>query len=175
MLDMQMPEMDGLAIARAIKTDAALAAARLILLTPFGTTFTQHEQRNFGIAALCSKPVHQSTLLACFSNAMMADDLTPNGIQSTTSTVLTSSASLQNRILIVEDNQTNQLVALSQPRTLGCAPDIAATDLRPWKLYSPLTMTQCLWIAKWRTWTGLKLPLKSAVVKARTTIPGLSQ
>jgi len=111
---------------RAIKTDAALAPARLILLTPFGTTFNQHEQRNLGIAALCSKPVRQSTFLACFSNAMMADDLTPNAIKSTTSTVLTSSASLQNRILIVEDNRTNQLVALSQLRTLGYAPDIAA-------------------------------------------------
>jgi two-component system sensor histidine kinase/response regulator len=73
MIDMQMPRMNGLAIALAIKTDPAFAATRLILLTPFGKTVSQDEQRNFGIAALCSKPVRQSTLVDCFSNAMTAN------------------------------------------------------------------------------------------------------
>ena len=63
MIDLQIPEMDGLAIAQAIKSEPEFAPIRLIMLTPFGKTLSQDEQRNFGIAALSSKPVRQSMLL----------------------------------------------------------------------------------------------------------------
>ena len=108
MIEMRMPEMDGLAIARAIKTDPALAATRLIMLTPFGKTLNQEEQRDFGVAALCSKPVRQSTLFDCLSNAMTADELTPNAIKSTIAMIPMLSTPPKSRILIVEDNQINQ-------------------------------------------------------------------
>jgi CheY-like chemotaxis protein len=126
MIDLQMPEMDGLAIALAIKSDSEFAPIRLILLTPFGKTLSQDEQRNFGIAALCSKPVRQSMLLDCFANAMIADQLPPKTSNSKTTMVSPLSAPGKCRILIVEDNAINQLVAVGQLKKLGYAPDIAA-------------------------------------------------
>jgi CheY-like chemotaxis protein len=43
MIDLQMPEMDGLAIALAIKSEPEFAPIRLIMLTPFGKTLSQDE------------------------------------------------------------------------------------------------------------------------------------
>jgi two-component system sensor histidine kinase/response regulator len=59
-LDMQMPEMDGLTLARAIKADPALAAARLIILTSFGQAFSPEELKAANIEAYLVKPVKQA-------------------------------------------------------------------------------------------------------------------
>jgi two-component system, sensor histidine kinase and response regulator len=71
MIEMQMPEMDGLALARGIKTDPALARTKLIILVPFGKTLSRDERRDFGIVALCSKPVRQSTLFDCLLSVIL--------------------------------------------------------------------------------------------------------
>ena len=43
LLDVQMPEMDGLTLARAIKGDRALTGTRLIVLSSFGQAFSPAE------------------------------------------------------------------------------------------------------------------------------------
>src|ERR1700731_2453712 len=51
LLDVQMPEMDGLTLARAIKGDPALAGTLLIVLTSFGQAFSPAELKAAGIEA----------------------------------------------------------------------------------------------------------------------------
>jgi HPt (histidine-containing phosphotransfer) domain-containing protein len=46
-----MPEMDGLALARAIKADATLAATRLVLLSSLGDRLSESELKAVGLAA----------------------------------------------------------------------------------------------------------------------------
>ena len=46
LLDLQMPEMDGLTLARAIKGDRALTGTRLIVLSSFGQAFSPAELIN---------------------------------------------------------------------------------------------------------------------------------
>jgi two-component system, sensor histidine kinase and response regulator len=65
LLDMQMPEMDGLTLAAAIKADPAIADTRLILLTSLGHAIGSVELEQKGIEALLVKPVKQSRLLDC--------------------------------------------------------------------------------------------------------------
>jgi two-component system sensor histidine kinase/response regulator len=126
-IDMQMPLMDGLTLARAIKLDPALAATKLIMLMPVGKTLSQDELRSAGIAATRSKPVRQSTLFDCLSNAMTSNELTAKAINPITEALSTSTALPRGRILIVEDNRVNQLVALGQLETLGYDAKVVST------------------------------------------------
>ena len=70
LLDVQMPEMDGLTLARAIKGDPILAGTRLIVFTSFGQAFSPAELKATGIEAYLVKPVKQSRLFDCLVSAM---------------------------------------------------------------------------------------------------------
>src|ERR1700732_3958218 len=70
LLDVQMPEMDGWTLARAIRTDPALAGTRLIVLTSVGQAFDPAELKAAGIEAYLVKPVKQSRLFDCLVSAM---------------------------------------------------------------------------------------------------------
>jgi CheY-like chemotaxis protein len=65
LLDVQMPEMDGLTLARAIKTDPAIAKTRLIVLTSMGKALSAAELKEAGLEAYLVKPVRQSRLFDC--------------------------------------------------------------------------------------------------------------
>ena len=71
LLDVQMPEMDGLTLARAIKADPAIAGTRLIALTSLGHAISARELKKFGIDAYLVKPTKQSRLFYCLLNAMV--------------------------------------------------------------------------------------------------------
>jgi CheY-like chemotaxis protein len=68
-IDLEMPNMDGMALAREIKSDPAIAASRLILLASFGKGINSEELRSAGFVDCCFKPMRQSTLLDCLANA----------------------------------------------------------------------------------------------------------
>jgi two-component system, sensor histidine kinase and response regulator len=70
LLDVQMPEMDGLTLARAIKGDPPLADTRLIVLTSVGQAFSSAELKAAGIEAYLVKPVKQSRLFDSLASAM---------------------------------------------------------------------------------------------------------
>ena len=70
LLDVQMPEMDGLDLARAIKADQTIVSTRLIVLTSLGRSLAAGELEAIGIDAYISKPVKQSRLFDCLVNVM---------------------------------------------------------------------------------------------------------
>jgi len=119
-IDMEMPGLDGLALARQIKADASIAATRLILLTRFGQRIAPDELRAAGIADCRPKPVRQSALFDCLANAL---------VESTQAAGNPGGGSVEpqrqrtERILLAEDNSVNQKVALGQLRKLGFAAD----------------------------------------------------
>src|SRR5258708_790109 len=133
LLDMQMPEMDGLSLAKAIKDDPAIASIRLIILTSLGHTLSKKEMNEIGIDAYLIKPVKQSRLFDCLVNVIgktKAEKIFTT--QQTTAVVAIPETQPQLgklRILLAEDNQVNQKVALGQSRKLGCTADIAANGL----------------------------------------------
>jgi PAS domain S-box-containing protein len=124
LLDLQMPEMDGLTLAHAIKKDPSIAATRLIILTSFGQALSAIELKEAGIEACLVKPVKQSRLFDCLATAM--DKAAPQTALARSATSATSATiyskpnpQIRNaRILLAENNTVNQMVALGQLQNL---------------------------------------------------------
>jgi signal transduction histidine kinase/DNA-binding response OmpR family regulator len=118
-LDYQMPEMDGLELAEAIRADGRFEKVRLLLLS--SAPLKEHRSRidRSAIGAAYQKPVRRATLLRAIQNLLGAEATpvvtrAPSAPESTAGPVAGSA-----RILIVEDNAVNRVLAESMVRRLG--------------------------------------------------------
>jgi len=124
LVDFQMPEMDGLALVRAIRNDPVIGTIRLVVLTSHGQSLKPTELQELGIDLCLIKPIKQSRLFNCLSEVAdpVAAQTSPPGIASFPYAAFPSEIppSLENlRILLADDNQTNRKVALGQLDKLG--------------------------------------------------------
>jgi PAS domain S-box-containing protein len=124
-LDMKMPEMDGLALARAIKQDAALAGVRLVLLTSFGQRGHGAEATRIGIAAYLTKPVDEADLYDCLVEVL--DETRPGRGQHlvTRHSLREQRPPVAAAVLVAEDNEVNQKVAAKILERLGYRVELA--------------------------------------------------
>ena len=129
-LDMQMPDMDGIAVARAIKADPRIADTRIVILTSLAYHPDEADFRRLGISAYLTKPVKQSRLLDCLSDVLAQADAAASGQSSAGSRVPQSPRPAPEpkalRILLAEDNAVNQKVALRQLAKMGYTADAVA-------------------------------------------------
>lgn len=120
-LDMQMPEMDGLTLARLIKNDPRFADLLLIMMTSLDQRSNWQALATEGIGLCLTKPVRQSQLLDGLLNLMVQQQPITVALPVEKSTVLKTDLC----ILLAEDNLVNQKVALRQLAKLGYQVDIA--------------------------------------------------
>ncbi|MEK6631897.1 MAG: response regulator, partial [Nitrospirota bacterium] len=132
-LDMHMPEMDGIELARRIKNDPAISAVQLVLFASLGRRGDMAVARDAGIAAYLTKPMRQAQLLDCLSLVLgNRDRPLVASLPQETKTIITrhslaeAQADLRGRVLVVEDNPVNQKVAVKMLEKLGCRVDVAA-------------------------------------------------
>jgi two-component system sensor histidine kinase/response regulator len=111
LLDAQMPEMDGFALAEIIKRNPDWKTATVMMLSSAGQRGDAVRCRDLGVAAYLTKPVRQGELL---DGILIALGTRPDSKMApllvTRHTLRESRNRL--RILLVEDNAVNQLVAL---------------------------------------------------------------
>jgi CheY-like chemotaxis protein/HPt (histidine-containing phosphotransfer) domain-containing protein len=135
--DMQMPGMDGEAVGRAIRADARLADTRLVMLTSLGVRHGAQHYEEIGFSSCATKPIRRVELLNLLSQALgdpadrMAEPAKmPEPAAPQQSPVALTAAALGNaRILLAEDNFTNQEVALGILKKLGMRADAVANGM----------------------------------------------
>ncbi len=124
-LNRQLPAMDGLTLARAIKNDPAVADTRLIIMTLLGDSRHDGEFEEAGILTCLTKPVKQAQIRECLFQALGTS--AANAVPVTRAHAVTPVvAGSRGRVLVAEDNMINQKVALLQLRKLGYSADAVA-------------------------------------------------
>ena len=126
LIDMQMPDMDGESVGRAVKADAELAETRLALLTSLGSRCDTKHLQEIGFSAYAVKPIRQEELKEVLSWALTNDASQPIAASHTAAEATARFADRRARILLVEDNITNQQVALNILKKLGLTADAVA-------------------------------------------------
>jgi signal transduction histidine kinase/PleD family two-component response regulator len=125
-LDLQMPDMDGIALAHAIKIDSAICGTKLILLTSLGEQLDAEALRTTGISACLIKPAKQSELFDCLAATLRGGPtIVCRESESTVCAHPASESTSPVRILLADDNNINQQMALGQLGKLGHAADVA--------------------------------------------------
>jgi len=130
-LDMDLPEMDGLTFAQSVKAEAGLAATRLMVLTSLGRRLNTVTMQATGISACLVKPLRQSRLFDCLVNVMSLSGtgtIEPmDGERPSLYELSPLAAAPKNvRVLLAEDNMVNQRLALKQLKKLGYNADAVA-------------------------------------------------
>ncbi len=133
-----MPEMDGEMLGQAIKRDPLLRDIELIMLSSLGQEGDVRERlRKIGFAAYLVKPARQSELLETLTTIwdahcshrtidLMDDDRYFPQAHEAPTTGSAEHPFAGTRVLLAEDNATNQIIAAMMLRSLGCEVDIAA-------------------------------------------------
>lgn len=123
--DYQMPAMNGLDLAHAIRAEPEIADAQIIILS--SSSFADDHQRQMSelkIASALMKPIRSSEL-----RGTILDALTPREKKDSKSVdhdvVDSPEEKLEYSILLVEDNPVNQEVACEMLTELGCMVEIA--------------------------------------------------
>jgi len=129
-LDMQMPEMDGLSLAQEIRKSGPQAAKiPIVMLTSLGRREVSEQPGDFD--AFLTKPIKPSALfnvlVSLFSGQAVA--ITPRRTGEDAALDQSMGQQCPLRILLAEDNATNQKLAMILLKRIGYQADLASNGL----------------------------------------------
>jgi len=127
LLDMHMPGMNGITLAKVIKADPKLARTRLIMLTSLGQLMDDEELEKAGISACLVKPVKHARLYECLTGLRSPPKKKGSAQDQAAAAAPAPPPNL--RILLAEDNVINQKVAVAQLRKLGYTAQVVGNGL----------------------------------------------
>jgi len=117
LIDRQMPGMDGLELAEKIRSDAAMADTRILMLTSGGHPGDANRCRKLGVSAYLLKPVLKPDLLSAILAALGHRKKTQPAPPLMTRHTLRESRQMS--ILVAEDNPVNQAVIIRALQKMG--------------------------------------------------------
>ena len=126
MIDWLMPGLDGIETSRRIRQDLKLTIP-IIMMTAFGKDSERLEAEKVGINVFLTKPIYQSTLFNAIMDAFGEEALVGTVMEKR----ITTKASIYKkhlkgiRVLVAEDNLTNQEIALAILESAGIFVEIA--------------------------------------------------
>jgi signal transduction histidine kinase/CheY-like chemotaxis protein len=125
LLDAHMPEMDGFAVAHAIRARPAWAHTAIVMLTSSGDHGDAERCRELGMSARLTKPVRQADLRRALLAALTERGVSPSEPGAPVEIAAPSPGRLQ--ILLAEDNVVNQQVAVGMLTRRGHRVTVAAS------------------------------------------------
>ena len=138
-LDHEMPIMDGEQLARTIKADAELKNTALVLHSSIGVRGDAVRMKKAGFSAYLTKPAREAELLNTLVTLWAHWRPAPSGHVVALHSLADGSGIIspaepvqpvfRARVLIVEDNAVNQIVAARLLEKMGCRVDVAADGL----------------------------------------------
>ncbi len=131
LIDMQMPGMNGEALGRVIAGDERFEDVSLLMMTSMGTKGDVKRLEKVGFAAYLNKPIRQAELLGCLGTMLASkiSEAVPKKSSLITRHSIRDMRRANVRILVAEDNITNQQVALGIMKKLGLSADVVADGL----------------------------------------------
>ncbi|MCK5893881.1 MAG: response regulator [Endozoicomonadaceae bacterium] len=151
-LDMNMPDIDGVTLSKAIEADSQIRSVRRIMLTSSGYMSEQKCRDAFLLGSL-TKPYRQANLLKLTKQAMglskeecpIQRQLLANDSENTENTENIFGPNIS--LLLVEDNIVNQKVALAMLKKIGLTATVANNGklgVEAWeKNYYDLILMDC--------------------------------
>ncbi len=125
LLDMNMPEMDGETLGRLIREEPGLEGIRCVMLTSAALRGDGERMRQAGFDAYLTKPLKEGHLRRCLEALRRGGDELRSDAPMITRHVLEETGRRNVRILLVEDNVTNQKVAATILERRGCRVEVA--------------------------------------------------
>jgi signal transduction histidine kinase/CheY-like chemotaxis protein/HPt (histidine-containing phosphotransfer) domain-containing protein len=125
LLDANMPDMDGFAVAEQMSVHPELGGTTIMMLTSSGQFGDAGRCRALGIRAYLTKPIRQADLFDAISRALQTPSRKADDLQIDSSAVPVRRA----HILLAEDNVVNQRVAVGLLTRRGHSVDVVANGL----------------------------------------------
>ncbi|MEE8432368.1 MAG: response regulator [Candidatus Desulfatibia sp.] len=128
-LDQVMPDMDGETLGQTIKADPVLKETRLVMLTSQAQRGDAARVKEVGFDAYLPKPLERLVIFDCLVAVLAKkpnQHLTGRQPAFVTRHTLAESKRRRVRILLAEDNEINQKLAVSILKKIGCRVDVAA-------------------------------------------------
>ncbi|MFN4089063.1 MAG: response regulator [Alphaproteobacteria bacterium] len=125
-VDHMMPVVDGVALARRMRAIGHARATKLVLCSSSGLVGTMARARELGFDAYLQKPVHQSVLGRRLAALCAAPSGEPPQEAEERRSVATPPVGPAARVLVVEDNKVNQMLAVALLNAGGHHADVAA-------------------------------------------------
>ncbi|OQX10699.1 MAG: hybrid sensor histidine kinase/response regulator [Thiothrix lacustris] len=146
LLDWFMPQMDGLTLARTIRSDARHDQTPIVMLTSYG--ISQEKQQQAGVQAAVTKPVRSITLRDVLTDTLRRHRSTQTAAVKAASlsfpelVLKPAATAIAPAILLAEDNPVNALIAITMLEKLNMRVDHVTTGklalksmrTRPYKL-----------------------------------------
>ncbi len=123
LMDWKMPVMDGIATSQAIRAEGLSRQPSIILVTAYGREEVMSATDRVGIDAVLVKPVSGSMLLETLTSLMGLEIAAPPAATPLVQAAPNSLAGV--RILLAEDNDINQMIAIGILGDFGAVLDIA--------------------------------------------------
>jgi CheY-like chemotaxis protein len=134
LLDLSMPDIDGLALARMVRADPRLAQVPMIMLTSSAQRREAESAKQAGIVAYLTKPVRSAQLRTAMQGALGPMLMAPDGAELSMGhdggdREASASMAAARTVLLVEDNVVNQKVLSAMLGSIGYRVDSVATGV----------------------------------------------